>query len=28
MKSMVSLEWCYLAIGPAVMVDESCWTKP
>jgi len=27
-KTTVSTEQCYLAIGPTVVVDESCWTQP
>jgi len=27
-KTTVSTEECYLAIGPTVVVDESCWTQP
>jgi hypothetical protein len=27
-KTTVSTERCYLAIGPTVVVDESCWTQP
>lgn len=27
-KTTVSTEQCYLAVGPTVVVDESCWTQP
>jgi hypothetical protein len=27
-KTIVSAEQFYLAIGPTVVIDESCWTQP